>query len=181
MNVFDFPPSGASVDEIIAAKHRVWDYILNARDPNEAGDNGRTLLLLALMMCYGGKGESLVSDLLERGADPNRPSAWANFTLLLTVSNSLPLVRKLIDSGLKLNEVHEVDPEQRGLGLTTGPSTLLDHAYAIRGYISPKRKKLNALANKHAGGLGKRRRFIDETIALLESRGAKRAQEFPQT
>jgi hypothetical protein len=175
MSVFDFPTPGASPDQIIAEMHRVREHLHNAPDPNEVGGNGRSLLSLALVLCSTGEGESLVQSLLERGADPNKPTPWANFTTLLSVSNSLPLVKKFIEGGLRLNEVYEVS--YAAGGVTDGPSTLLDHLYGIREYISPKRKKLDALVKKHAGGLGKRRRFIDDTIALLESRGAKRATE----
>lgn len=177
MSVFDFPASCTTADEFIAAKQRVEDYIRKAADPNEAGDNGRTLLELALLMCFEGKGESLVMELLVRGADPNRPSPWQTFTTFLIGSNSIELVREFIARGLRLNDVYEV-PSEAG-GLTAGPTTLLDHVYAIRDGIAPKRKKLNALAKKYAGGLGKRRRFIDETIALLEASGGKRAQDLP--
>jgi hypothetical protein len=174
MSVFDFL-SRAWPDDLVDQMHLVRDYIRNAQDPNEAGANGRTLLSLALILCVVGEGEALVTELLERGADPNRPSAWTNFTQVLRLSNSLPLVKKFVDCGLRLNEVYSVSIENGGL--SEGPSTLLDHLYAIRDYISPRRKQLNALLDKHAGGLGKRRRFIEETIAMLESHGAKRAQE----
>lgn len=175
MSVFEFPSNCDTADEIIAQKLQVQKYIRTAADPNEIGSNGRTLLQLALVCCFEGAGESDVSDLLDRGADPNKPTAWANFTALLLASNSIALVKKFIETGLRLNDVYDIDPETGGM--TIGPATLLDHAYAIRDYISPKRKKVNALANKYAGGLGKRRRFIDETIALLESSGAKRAAD----
>src|SRR5262245_6250687 len=166
MSVFDFPTADASPEEIIAEIRRVREYLRNAPDPNETGSDGRTLLLLALTLCASAKamgelgydleGEALVMDLLQRGADPNRPSAWVNFTMALSVSQSLSLMKKLIDSGLSLNEVYEVSHAQGAM--TDGRSTLLDHLYGIRDYISPKRKKLNELANKYAGGLGERRR-----------------------
>lgn len=174
MSIFEFPTSGATAGEIVAEKCRVQEYIRAATDPNESGENGRTLLTLALMLCFEDRGEELVWDLLRRGADPNRPSAWANFTGLLTVSSSLPLVQEFVSRGLQLNDVYEGVEKQTG-GLLTGPSTLLDYAQAVRSYIAPKREKANRLADKYAGGLGKRRRFIDETIALLEAAGAKRA------
>lgn len=177
MNVFDFPVSGATLSEVISHKQQVQDHIRNAADPNETGGNGRTLLELAIMTCFEGRGEDLVSDLLRRGAEPNRPSPWAIFVGVLMMSNSVSLVKELLDHGLRLNDVFEVE-EATG-GLVNGPSTILDHAYAVRDYIAPKRKKIDALANKYAGGLGRRRRFIDETIAVLESAGAKRAADLP--
>lgn len=176
MSVFDFPTPGLTARDMLAEKQRVQGYIRQAPDPNEAGENGRTLLTLALMTCFEGEGEDLVWDLLGRGADPNQPSAWANFTGLLTVSCSLPLVREFVGRGLRLNDVYEAAEWQAG-GLLAGPSTVLDYAYAVRDYVAPKRKAVNRLANKYAGGLGKRRRFIDETIALLETSGAKRAAD----
>jgi hypothetical protein len=180
MSIFDFPTPGATAGEIIADMDRVRAHLRAAPDPNEAGANGRTLLTLALVTCFEGRGEELVSDLLHRGADPNRPSAWANFTSLLTVSHSLPLVREFISRGMRLNDVYEGMDEATGR-LVVGPSTLLDYAYALRDYIAPDRKKVNSLADKYAGGLGKRRRFIDETIALLEASGAKRAADLAET
>lgn len=61
--------------------------------------------------------------------------------------------------------------------MTDGNATILDHAYAILEYIDPKHKTRDHLARKHAGGLGKRRKFIAEIIAILEVRGAKRFAE----
>src|SRR5262245_40159315 len=121
MSVVEFPTPGATAGEILAEKSRVQEYIRAAADPNEAGGNGRTLLTLALMSCSEGRGEELAWDLLRRGADPNRPSAWANFTGLLTVSNSLPLVHEFVGRGLRLNDVYEGVEEPTG-GLLTGPS-----------------------------------------------------------
>ena len=178
MSVFDFPTAGAPWDEVAAEMQRVREYLRTTPDPNEVGDNGRTLLQLALILCSTDEGESLVIDLLQRGADPNRPSAWATFTLAVSVSSSLPVVKQLLESGLRLNEVYEISSAEGEL--TDGPSTLLDHLYGIRDYTSPRRKRINALANKYAGGLGKRRRFIEEAIALLEANAAKRAADLAQ-
>ena len=173
MSVFDFPTPGAAADDLLAQRRRVQEYVRDAADPNETGGDGRTLLTLALLTCFDGDGEELVSDLLARGADPNRPSAWANFTTLLTVSCSPPLVRDFVDRGLRLNEVFDVDGPQTG-GLLAGPATLLDYACAVRDSVAPK-GRADRLAKKYAGGLGPRRRFLDETIALLEASGAERA------
>lgn len=178
MSVFDYPTPGVSFEELIEQMHRVRAYIREARDPNETGENGRSLLLLAVSLCFDSEGECAVSSLLQRGADPNRPSPWANFTTLLAVSNSLSLVREFIDQGLRLNDTCDVREEPGSL--THGPSTLLDHVYAVRDYLSPERKKPDALATKYAGGLGNRRRFIDDVIELLLARGAKRAAELPR-
>jgi hypothetical protein len=175
MNAFESSPPGASWEEVTDWGRRVRQYIRNAADPNEAGDDGRTLLLTALAFCSTAEGEQLVTSLLDRGADPNKPTAWAIFTTLITVSNSLPLVKKLLDNGLRINESYEVNCADGEL--VDGPATILDHLYAVQNRIAPARKRLNALASDHAGGLGKRRRFIAETIALLESHGAKRAAE----
>ncbi len=176
MSIFEFPSPGATAGQIVAERLRVQEYVRAAADPSEAGANGRTLLTLALMTCFEGRGEELVWDLLRRGADPNRPSPWANFTGLLAVSNSLPLVQEFVGRGLRLNDVYEGVEGPTG-GLLTGPSTLLDYVLAVRGYIAPKRKKVNRLADEYAGGLGKRRRFIDEAVALLGAAGAKRAAD----
>ena len=173
MNVFAFPTPGAPYEQVVTELREIEKYLQDPPNPNEAASDGRTLLLLALGLCAGDEGESLAMRLLERGADPKKPTPWATFTKLLMASNSSPLVTKLVDCGLRLNDVYEVNRAEGWL--TDGRTTLLDHAYAVRDYISPKRRKLNALANKYAGGMGGRRRFIDETIAILESRGAKRA------
>jgi hypothetical protein len=179
MKAFEELAPGMSWDQVRAHFQRVREYIQHSADPNETGEDGQTLLLLALSFSSTDEGEDLVTGLLDRGANPNKPSSWAIFTKALSVSNSLALVTKLIQNGLCLNEVYEVSYAKGGV--TDGPSTLLDHLYGIRDYIAPKRKKLGAITKKYAGGLGKRRRFIDETIALLESRGAKRAVELQST
>ena len=179
MNVFDLPTPGAPYQQLAAELREIRKYLVDPADPNETAGDGRTLLLLALGLCVDSEGEALAMRLLERGADPNKPTPCAIFTKLLTASNSLPLVTKLVECGLRLNDVYDLSRAQGWL--TDGPSTLLDHAYAIRDSISPKRKNLDALANKYAGGLGGRRRFIDETIALLELHGAKRASDLERS
>ena len=177
MSVFDYPTPATTTDDILAQRQRVQDYVRDAADPNEAGENGRTLLTLALMTCFEGQGEDLVWNLLGRGADPNRSSGWLNFVHLLTrLSGSLPLVQEFIKRGLRLNDVYDHVEAVTG-GLLVGQATLLDYVYAVRDYIAPKRKKIIRLANKYAGGLGKHRRFVDETIALFEASGAKRAAD----
>lgn len=176
MNVFDDPPQGAPAAEVLARRAATLRALRAAPDPNEAGPDGRTLLTVALMNCVEGDGEDVVVDLLRRGADPNRPSAWTNFTTLLTVSASFPLVREFLDRGLRLDEVYEDVGPQTG-GLLTGPATLLDYADAVGRFLAPRRSKPARAARKHAGGLGGRRRFIEETIHLLEDAGATRAAD----
>jgi hypothetical protein len=90
MSVFDFPTPDLTSQELYAQKMKVRNYIRDATDPNESGENGRSLLLLSLIGCFEGDGESVVSELLNRGADPNLPSPWTTFVTLLSVSNSLP-------------------------------------------------------------------------------------------
>jgi hypothetical protein len=174
MSIFDRPESFANFNELEAWTQRLFDYVRDVPDPNERGPDGRSLLLLALTLHSMPGGPELIMNLMDRGADPNQPTAWSIFSMALG-SNSLPLVTKLLDHGLLLNGIFDVKGEGQ---LVHGPSTLLDHAYAIRAYISPKRKALDALAKKHVGSLmGMRRQFIEDVIALLEARGAKRAAE----
>jgi hypothetical protein len=174
MAIFDQPQSFATIEELDAWTQHLFDYVRDARDPNERGADGRSLLLLALPLHNLPGGEVLIMNLLDRGADPNQPTSWSIFSASLR-SNSLPLVAKLVDCGLQMNLVYDVKGEGQ---LLHGPSTLLDHAYAVRNYISTKRTGLNALVKKHAGGpMEERRQFIEEVIVLLEARGAKRAAE----
>src|SRR6478736_1107727 len=97
---------------------RIREYIPNACDPNETAPDGQTLLLYALCFCSTSDGEKLVTDLLDRGADPNKPSAWTILTTLLSVSNSIHLVEKLVEAGLELNHIYEIVGEGH---LTNGP------------------------------------------------------------
>jgi hypothetical protein len=174
MNVFEFDPAGLSWEEIAEQQRLRRQYIRDALDPNEAADDGRTLLLLAVCYCSTQEGQELFLGLLDRGADPNKPTAAAIFTSLLMASSSMPLVEKLVEKGLRLNDVYESNEFCRA---SEDVFTLLDYLYWICGKISRKRKALNALSDKHAGGLGERRQFIEDVIALLESHGAKRAKE----
>ena len=152
MSVFEFPPVGESFAELLAAKKAAENYIETAKDPNEAGPNGQTLLMLAIQMCFEGNGESTVSRLIARGANPNLPSAWTNFVALLTTTNSIELATQLINAGLELNEIYETNRDAGDF--CNGRATILDHVYGIREYISPKHRKRTELATRYAGGLG---------------------------
>ena len=151
MSVLDSSTSGASWEEMAERMRRIREYSPNASDPNEMAADGRTLLLFALLFCSTAEGEQLVADLLDRGADPNKPTAWTTFSTLLTASNSIQLVEKFVEKGLELNQVYEVIGEGH---LTDGPSTLIDYVHEVRTYISPSRKGLAALDGKHSGRLG---------------------------
>jgi hypothetical protein len=174
MNLFQFPENAASTEEITQWMHCLEEHFQQTPNPNECGANGRTLLQMALLLCSSAGKEKLAIDLLDRGANPNKPTPWTIFTSAMTSSNSTRLISKLIECGLELNRVFEEKHESR---LTDGPATLLDYACGLRDYLSPKHRGRTTLARKHAGGIGKRRQFIEDTIELLESHGAKRARD----
>ena len=162
--------------EIDKSKHlidmqRLVDYIAAGGEPIQKA----TDLLGALQCCFEGRNEEHVLLLLESGANPNDPSPWAVFNMMLATTNSLTIAIKLIECGLDLNAVYETDRE---LGhFSTGESTILDHVYGVQAYLSPKRKKLKELTNSHAVSLSPRRKFIEDLIVLLRSKGAMRASE----
>lgn len=159
-------------------KLKVVEYLRAAPDPNEEGESGRNLLTLALIMQLLTGCENLAAELLDRGADPNQPSPMSNLIMLvrnLKLENSpIPLLKKFIEKGMELNNIYDLnDPHLP----RKGQSTLLDLLDAWQGTMSPKRKTLNALADKYVGGLGGIRGSFTEAIALLESHGAKRAAD----
>jgi hypothetical protein len=147
------------------------DYVAAGGESSERSP----LLLGALQCCFKGRNEDHVLFLLESGENPNEPSGWAVFTMMLATTNSIPIATKLIECGLNLNEVYMTD---RDLGhFSSGESTILDHVYGVQAYLSPKRKKRKELTETHAVRLSPRRRFIEELIVLLRSSGAMRAPE----
>lgn len=179
MNVFDIPDLEWPLERLQEHMRRVKEYVRTAADPNETGPNGRNLLILAIPFLVESSDDSIVADLLQRGADPNTPSPWATFTYVVGACNSISLVRKFIEHGLRLNDVFDV-PAANAV-FTRGQSTLLDYMLGIRSYLTSKTKNVSAAVEGSSGNLSQRRQFIDETIALLELRGAKRAIELEET
>lgn len=168
-------PTQLTFAELQAKRATALRYLELVDDPNQPAPTGEYPLALAISLCFDGAGEDRVADLIALGADPNLPDPWSNFVMLTTTTSNVALVKRIVDSGLRLNETYETS---RGLGhLTDGIATLLDHAYAVADYLDPTHCVREALANKHGDGLSGRRRFIYEVIELLEALGAKKASE----
>lgn len=173
MNVFDQPEPNASLPEIMEYMTVVRKYLENAEDPNESSDDGRTLLTVGLTLCSDETCVPLVLRLLDLGADPNRPSPYAVFAIAMTSTSSLAIIERLLDCGLRVNDVFDLAKD--AVILTQPTTTLLDYAEAVQKYLGGKR--VNQLANKHAGGLSGRSKFVADVIELLQQRGAKRLEE----
>ena len=116
-----------------------------------------------------------MQSLVDYVAAGGESSGWAIFTMMLATTNSIPIAKKLIECGLNLNTVYVTDRDSGHF--STGESTILDHVYGVQAYLSPKRKKLKELTASHAVRLSPRRKFIEEIIILLRSKGAMRASE----
>lgn len=179
MNPFLYLHDETSAESFDVRKVKVAEYIRTTPDLNQEYNEGYNLLMLAIGMQLLSGYENLAEELLDRGADPNRPSSLDLVTSLVRSMKverpPLSLLKKLIEKGMELNHVYDVDDPDLPC---QGMSTLLDYLDASLEGISPKRKRLNALANKYAGGLGGVRNFLGDAIAMLESHGAKRAAGF---
>jgi hypothetical protein len=171
MNPLDTSLDAVPPDHLIEHMRRVKEFIRTTSDPNTASPDGQSCLLFALAFCAEGDGEDLVQSLLDRGADPNRPSALAVFQIFMTAANRVEALDRLIRAGLKLNEVHAVEagslPTGRG-----GAVTLLDYAMDVNAYLGLRKAQA---AQKRAGPLRGRRRFVTDVIAMLKAHGAVRA------
>jgi hypothetical protein len=178
MNAFDTPiasvPHERLMDHMVALK----EYLLTAPDPNAANADGQTCLLMALGFCVGEDGERLVASLLERGADPNRPSAMANFSVFMTAAKRVSPLERMIEAGLKLDEVYTVEPGLLPTG-RGGEITLLDYALDVEAYLNKrtKNKAFVRTVEKHAGPLTGRRRFVADVIELLRANGGASAAD----
>jgi hypothetical protein len=151
-------------------------YLLTTPDSNAANVDGQTCLQLALAFCVDEDGERLAASLLERGADPNRPSPLANFSTFMTAAKRVSILERLIEAGLKLNEVFTVEPGLLPNG-RSGRITLLDYALDVEAYLNKRtaNKAFVRTVEKHAGPLNGRRRFVADVIALLRANGADSA------
>lgn len=147
----------------------------NADDPNEIAADGRSLLNIALTHASTSDGQDIVIGLLHRGAYPNYPLGFLNFSMALSTCHSIALINAMLDAGLRVNDVFRsedvdfVDDKER--------FTILDYATGIENYFGRKKKPLKRLTSKTGGSLGGRRRFIHETINLLRGAGARTATE----
>jgi hypothetical protein len=150
---------------------RVKEFIRTTSDPNAASPDGQSCLLFALAFCAEGDGEDLVRSLLDRGADPNRPTAMAVFQTFMTAANRLDALAWLIRAGLNLNEVHTAEPGSLPTG-RGGRVTLLDYAMDVDAFLGLRNVKA---AERRVGPLRGRRRFVADVIAMLKAHGALRA------
>jgi hypothetical protein len=176
MNPLDIPLASVPPEQLVDHVRALKAYVRDVADPNATGDSGFTCLRIALSFCNTEDGEHLVTSLLERGADPNRPTAFANFYVFMLTATRITPLEHMIRAGLKLNEVYSAEP---GV-LPTGRSdsfTLLDLALDVEAYLNTRTKRFTDLVEKHAGPLTGRRRFVADVIALLRSHGAIRAED----
>ncbi len=178
MNPFDTPiasiPPERLLDHVVALK----EHLFTTSEPNAANADGQTCLLMALGFCVGEDGEQLVASLLERGADPNRPSAMANFSTFMTAAKRVAPLARLIGAGMELNDVYTVEPGVLATG-RGGRITLLDYALDVEAYLNrrSKNKAFVRTVEKHAGPLSGRRRFVADVIELLKANGAASAAD----
>lgn len=175
MNPLDVPLSCVPHDQLAEHVRRLKEYIHDTIDPNRPGHDGQTCLRLALAYCNDEGGEDRIASLLERAADPNRPNAFVYFQTYIMVAKRTEPLAMLIKAGLRLNDVYTIDPAY----VPTCPSgriTLLDYVLDAEAYLNRRSKGFIKFAEKHAGPLTGRRRFLADTIALLKVHGAVRAE-----
>lgn len=175
MSLPELPNEVTSWEQVADYLTRLKSYLLNTNDPNEASANGRTCVAHAIGLCNTEEGIVILKSLLGKGGNPNLPSPFDNFQNYNMVAKSIEPLELLISAGLELNHVYTAEP---GF-LFTGdrPFTILDFAIDIQARLNKNRKSWSSLAKKYAGGIGSRRRFIDDTVTLLESHGAKHAAD----
>src|SRR5690349_19974552 len=139
MNPFTYLFDREAAASAEGRKDRVVEYIRTTPSVNEEDESGDSLLTLAISLQLFPDCEHLAAELLDRGADPNRPSPMGLLLSLLLSSKMertpLPLLAKLIEKGMELNNVYAITdracPSQ-------GPSTLLDYLDASLEGLSPK-------------------------------------------
>jgi hypothetical protein len=178
MNPLQVPIASVPPEELLDHMAALKAHLIAAPDPNAANVDGQTCLLLALGFCIDEEGERLVTSLLERGADPNRPSAMANFQTFMTAARQVAVLERLIEAGLNVNGVYTIEPGLLPTG-RGGRITLLDYALDVDAYLN-RRVKNDAFVRtikKHAGSLSGRRRFVADVIAVLKANGAVSAMD----
>jgi hypothetical protein len=167
MTPLDLSLESVPPEQLTEHMRRLREFIRTTPDPNASGPHGRTCLLFALAFNAEGDGKGIVKSLLDRGADPNRPSAFDVFGTFMTVGKHVEVLESLIRAGLKLNEVYTVEagslPTGRG-----GRVTLLDYALDVQAYLTGRQSK----PKKRAEPLAGRRRFVADVISLLDVYGA---------
>jgi hypothetical protein len=153
---------------------KLKDYLRNVADPNETSINGQTAISIALLFCFEEEEADIIGSLMSKGGNPNIPCPFQNFVRYTLGAKKISILQHMIDGGLQLNNTFTAEPEFNYLG--SQPFTILDYTLDIQSQLN-KNRVWASLAKKYAGGIGQRRRFIDETIALLKSHGAKQASE----
>ena len=171
MSPLDVPLETIPPDQVAAHLDRVKEFISTTDQPNAMGADGRTCLFWAFTFCLEPDGEERVAALLKRGANPNLPTALANFVTFMTAAKRTDLLELMLEAGLELNGIYEVDsafmPTQRA-----GHCTLLDYAMDVEAYLNKRSQRSIKLIEKHAGPLTGRRLFVAKVIAMLKAREA---------
>jgi hypothetical protein len=176
MSIIDIPLDSVPFEDLGDHISRLKEYLRNATNPNEVASNGETCVSIALIFFKSEADVAILQSLLARGGNPNLPTPIRNFLRYMNAATTVAPLQYMIDAGLELNRVYTAEADF----LSTGhhPFTMLDYAMDVRACLNKNRKPLSALAHKYAGtGLGARRRFVDDTISLLESHGAQHAPE----
>jgi hypothetical protein len=178
MNAFDTSITSVPPERLMGHLAALKQHLLATSDPNAVNPEGKTCLLMALGFCVFDDGDGLVTALLERGADPNRPSPIANFSTFMTAAKRVEPLERLIRAGLKLDDVYTVEPGLLPTG-RGGQITLLDYALDVEAYLNrrARNKAFVRTVEKHAGPLSGRRRFVADVIALLKANGAGSAAD----
>ena len=175
MNPLSLSFNSVPHDQFDAHLQRVMDHIRDTDQPNFVGAEGQTCLLLALALVNTEGGDARIGSLLQRGADPNLPTAMANFQAYMTNAKQTNALAMLIDAGMKLNVIYAVEPETMPTQ-RAGLCTLLDYALDVEAYLNRRSKRFIKTVEKHAGPLSSRRRIVTDSIELLRSRGALSAE-----
>jgi hypothetical protein len=150
-------------------------HLRNSNEPNQLVQKNLSWISIAIIFCRDEDGIDLLRSLLAKGGDPNQPSPFSNFfQYTLSADSTEPLVL-LISAGLNLNQVYAAQPgfllsEER-------PFTILDYALDIQKELVKNKRVLSGAQKKFGVNMNSRQRFINETISLLKSHGAKCAAE----
>lgn len=174
MTPLDVSIATIAPDQLEAHVADIKRFICETNEPNAIGADDRMCLSWALAFCYEPNGEERVASLLKRGADPNLPTAWSNFVTFMTAASRTEPLQLMIEAGLDLNAVYELDDELM-LTQPAGSYTLLDYALNVEAYLNRRDKRWVKKIDKHTGPPTGRRLFVAEVIAMLKEHGATSA------